>query len=77
MLAREHTPERADVLLDATFYRLRDAGPTSMPTNATHDTYNPYHLPPPARPTLPSSSCRIAAVRIIWVPNVCWVQPTA
>ena len=33
--------------------------------------------PPPGRPTLPSSSCRIAAVRIIWAPAVCCVHPTA
>jgi hypothetical protein len=34
-------------------------------------------MPPPGRPVLPSSSCRIAAVRIICTPAVCCVQPTA
>jgi len=33
--------------------------------------------PPPARPMLPSSSCRIAAVRMICVPNEWCVHPTA
>ena len=34
-------------------------------------------MPPPGRPMLPSSNCRIAAVRMIWLPTVCIVQPTA
>jgi hypothetical protein len=34
-------------------------------------------MPPPGRPMLPISSCRIAAARIIWTPDACWVQPTA
>ena len=33
-------------------------------------------MPPPGRPMLPSSSCRIAAVRMYCTPTVCWVQPT-
>ncbi len=33
--------------------------------------------PPPGRPTLPSRSCSIAAVRIIWTPTECCVQPSA
>ena len=32
--------------------------------------------PPPGRPMLPSSSCRIEAARMYWEPIVCWVQPT-
>ena len=34
-------------------------------------------IPPPGRPTLPSTSCSTAAVRIICTPVVCCVQPTA
>ena len=34
-------------------------------------------MPPPGRPMLPSSSCRMPAVRIICTPVVCCVQPTA
>ena len=34
-------------------------------------------MPPPAMPMLPSSSCRIAPVRIICEPWLCWVQPSA
>jgi hypothetical protein len=34
-------------------------------------------MPPPGRPMLPSSSWMIAAVRMIWTPTVCCVQPTA
>ena len=34
-------------------------------------------MPPPGRPMLPSSSCRIAAVRMYCTPTVCCVQPTA
>ncbi len=33
--------------------------------------------PLPGRPTLPISSCRMAAVRMNWAPSVCWVQPVA
>ncbi len=33
--------------------------------------------PPPARPTLPISNWTIAAVRMICVPKLCCVQPTA
>src|SRR6266496_1059905 len=33
-------------------------------------------MPPPGRPMLPSSACRMAAVRMYWTPTVCWVQPT-
>jgi hypothetical protein len=32
-------------------------------------------MPPPGRPMLPSSACRIAAVRMYCTPTVCWVQP--
>ncbi len=32
--------------------------------------------PPPGRPMLPSSACRIAALRMHWAPIVWWVQPT-
>ena len=34
-------------------------------------------MPPPGRPMLPSSSCRIEAVRMNCAPSVCWVHPTA
>ena len=34
-------------------------------------------MPPPGRPMLPSSSCRIAADLMCCTPVVCWVQPTA
>ena len=34
-------------------------------------------MPPPGRPMLPSRSCRIAPLRMIWLPTVCIVQPTA
>ena len=34
-------------------------------------------MPPPAMPILPSSSCMIAAVRIICEPTECCVQPSA
>ena len=34
-------------------------------------------IPPPGRPMLPSSSWRMAAVRMYWAPTECWVQPTA
>jgi hypothetical protein len=34
-------------------------------------------MPPPAMPMFPSSSCMIAAVRIISDPWLCWVQPSA
>jgi hypothetical protein len=34
-------------------------------------------IPPPASPMLPSSSCTIAPVRIIWEPCECCVQPSA
>jgi hypothetical protein len=33
-------------------------------------------MPPPGRPTLPSRSWMIAAVRMYWTPTVCCVQPT-
>ena len=33
--------------------------------------------PPPGRPTLPSRSWSIAAVRMIWTPVECCVQPRA
>jgi hypothetical protein len=33
-------------------------------------------MPPPGRPMLPSSSCRIEAVRMYCTPTVCCVQPT-
>ena len=33
-------------------------------------------MPPPGRPMLPSSSCKMAAVRMYCTPTVCWVQPT-
>src|SRR5262249_50548196 len=33
-------------------------------------------MPPPGRPMLPSSACRIEAVRMYYTPTVCWVQPT-
>jgi hypothetical protein len=33
--------------------------------------------PPPGRPTLPSSSWMMEAVRMYCTPTVCWVQPTA
>ena len=34
-------------------------------------------IPPPGRPMFPRRSCRMAAVRMIWTPLECWVQPTA
>ena len=34
-------------------------------------------IPPPGLPMLPSSSCRIAAVRMYCTPTVWCVQPTA
>jgi hypothetical protein len=34
-------------------------------------------MPPPAMPMLPSSSCMMAAVRIICEPTLCCVQPSA
>ena len=34
-------------------------------------------MPPPGRPMLPRMSWRMAAVRMIWLPTVCIVQPTA
>ncbi len=34
-------------------------------------------MPPPGRPMLPSSSCRMLAVRMYCVPTVCCVHPTA
>lgn len=34
-------------------------------------------MPPPATPMLPSSSCMIAAVRMICEPWLCCVQPSA
>ncbi len=33
--------------------------------------------PPPGRPTLPSTSCSVAAARIICTPTECCVQPSA
>ena len=30
----------------------------------------------PGLPMLPSSNCRMAAVRMYCAPTVCWVQPT-
>ena len=33
-------------------------------------------IPPPGRPMLPSSACRIDAVRMYCTPTVCWVHPT-
>src|SRR6266702_4795141 len=33
-------------------------------------------MPPPGRPILPSSACRIDAVRMYCTPTVCWVHPT-
>ena len=33
-------------------------------------------IPPPGRPMLPSSACRIDAGRMYCAPTVCWVQPT-
>ncbi len=34
-------------------------------------------IPPPGRPTLPSSNWSMAAVLMCCTPVVCWVQPTA
>ena len=33
-------------------------------------------MPPPGLPMLPSSNCKMAAVRMYCTPTVCWVQPT-
>ena len=33
-------------------------------------------IPPPGRPMLPSSACRIAPARMYCTPTVCCVQPT-
>lgn len=34
-------------------------------------------MPPPGRPMLPISNCRIAAVRMNCAPSVCCVHPVA